>query len=115
MKARQEDPQCFYGYEEVDGKCYKMTEVTSFARAVSQCWAGWPMQPEILMPDSLSNWVQTSREWIYRTQNSASSLVWLPLRRLNKASFLQTPVWSWNTGNLFFLFNKKRNEKRKYF
>ncbi|XP_032782600.2 LOW QUALITY PROTEIN: uncharacterized protein LOC116920568 [Daphnia magna] len=104
MKARQEDPQCFYGYEEVDGKCYKMTEVTSFATAVSQCWAGWPMQPEILMPDSLSNWVQTSREWIYRTQNSASSLVWLPLRRLNKASFLQTPVWSWNTVSNRWIF-----------
>jgi hypothetical protein len=100
MKIRREDPQCFSGFHQADGKCYHMTEATNFATAVAKCWVGWSIQPEILMPNSLSNWVHTSREWIYRTHHSPALLVWLPLRRLNRAAPLQTPVWSWNTGKI---------------
>ena len=103
MKIRREDPQCFNGFEPADGKCYQMTEATNFATAIAKCWVGWPVQSEILKPNSLSNWVQASREWIYRTNHSpaSASLVWLPLRRLNSAAPLQTPVWSWNTSIIF--------------
>jgi hypothetical protein len=104
MKIRREDPQCFNGFYPADGKCYRMTEASDFATAVAKCWVGWPVQPEILLPNSISNWVQTSREWIYQTHYSPASLVWLPLRRVNRAAPLQTPVWSWNTSTILNTF-----------
>lgn len=104
MKTRREEPQCFNGFELSDGRCYRMTDVTNFATALAQCWAGWHIQPQILMPESFANWLQVSREWMHRIRSAnpakSSSLVWLPLRRINKATPLHTPVWSWNTGNI---------------
>ena len=108
VKPRREEPLCFHGFEPADGRCYRMTEKTNFAAALVSCWAGWSIQTEILMPDSLSNWVQISREWINRysagDKQQDSSLVWLPLRRVNMATPLQTPVWSWKAGNNFQIF-----------
>lgn len=102
MKPRREEPQCFHGFEFSDGSCYRMTDFTNFATALTQCWAGWPIQPQVLMPEKLSNWVQISHEWMDRIRSmdpsKSSSLVWLPLRRLNQATPLHTPFWSWNAG-----------------
>lgn len=99
MRPRQEEPTCFEGFKHINGKCYRMTEVTNFATALAQCWAGWPIQPQILMFDSFLNWVQTSREVIHQTRSAnLYTSFWLPLRRLNQLSILHTPVWIWNIG-----------------
>ena len=104
MVPRRIKPLCFPDFIYMNGKCYKQTDATSFSDALSQCWAGWPLQPEILLPDSLSNWVQVSREWTMnriepKIGTILSSLVWLPLCRINPETPLATPIWNWNTGS----------------
>ena len=111
MKPRREEPQCMNGFELMssEGKCYLMTEPIDFSSALNECWAGWQMQPS-LVQQTLSGWVQDSMDWIGRTRSlaigngnildSEDHLIWLPLRRPNKAAPLQTPIWNWNTGNL---------------
>lgn len=117
MKPRREEPQCMDGFELLasEGKCYRMTEAINFNDALNQCWAGWQMQPS-LVQQTLSSWVQDSMEWIGRTRSlsvigndimdSEDHLIWLPVRRPNKASPLQTPIWSWNTGTLIIKKSK---------
>lgn len=111
MKPRREEPRCFHNFELVDERCYRMTERVNFVTALAQCWAGWEIQPEVLMPNSLVNWVQFSREWMYSNHAGSlddvqeTSLVWVPLRRLNSGTSLQTPVWVWNTGDIIFWYS----------
>lgn len=103
MKPRQEEPLCFEGFELADGRCYRMTDATNFATALAQCWAGWPIQPQILESDSFMNWVIMSKEVMHRTRSvDKYQSFWIPLRRLNQGSSLQTPVWMWNTGIYHF-------------
>ncbi|EFX83740.1 hypothetical protein DAPPUDRAFT_301668 [Daphnia pulex] len=97
MKPRKEEPKCFHGFEHAnDGQCYLKTEASTFATAFAKCWAGWPIQPEILEPKSLSYWFQNSRDGIYKIQSTASGFVWLPFRHFNKDTPLLNPPWSWN-------------------
>ncbi len=101
MKPRKEEPKCFHGFEHAnDGKCYLKTEASTFATAFAKCWAGWPIQPEILEPKSLSYWFQNSRDGIYKIQSTASGFVWLPFRHFNKDTPLLNPPWRWNAGKV---------------
>lgn len=101
MRPRREEPRCFHGFSAADGRCYRMTEEVEYANALSQCWAGWQMHPNMLQA-SLSNWVQDSISWIARTRpDHNATLIWLPLRRPNKAAPLQIPLWTWNTRKNF--------------
>lgn len=100
MKDRKEEPPCFHGFEKApDGNCYRITEVTRFSSAVSKCWAGWPLQPEILKPKTVTDWIRNSQEGTYRIQSASLRLVWLPFRQFNKAMPLQSPIWNWNTAS----------------
>lgn len=102
MKPRREEPLCAEGFVLNNGKCVRVTDVTDFDTALSQCWAGRPVLSEVLTPDNLANWVKLSRQLIQETRTPVAtrnpSLVWLPLRRLNNQTPLQMPLWMWTAG-----------------
>ena len=101
MKPRKEEPKCFHGFEHAnDGKCYLKTEALTFAAASAKCWAGWPIQPEILQSKSVSKWFDNSREGVNKMQSTASGLVWLPFRLFNKDAHFMNPSWSWSAGKV---------------
>lgn len=85
-----------HGFEPANGHCFRMTDPVDHTEALSQCWAGWQLHDKQIHL-GLSAWLEQSMEWIGGSRLN-SPLIWLPFRRPNKASIIQKPVWTWNSG-----------------
>lgn len=99
VKLRQEEPICFPGFEYLDGRCWRMTQETNFASALTQCSAGRRLTQQYSAQESVNDWIQNAIRWFgrHRSTESAVPVVWMPLRRFGRES--QPIVWIWKSGS----------------